>query len=235
MEDSINHLGQIVGATVVDWVAPNFPTLDILPGHYCSVVPLDIENHAKALFESYQADKQGRMWTYLPYGPFNSAEEYARLLEKLITQPDQQFYSVVDMKTKNVLGIAAYLRINPDAGSIEVGHLSYSPSLQKTTIATEAMYLMMNKIFEMGYRRYEWKCNSLNEASKSAALRLGFQFEGVFRQSMVIDGRNRDTAWYSIIDSEWTMLKPMFNSWLSESNFDASGTQLKSLSEFVKF
>jgi len=233
MKDNINQFGQLVGFEVPKWTAPDFPSHELLQGQHCRIEPLDIKQHGKSLFESAAEDKRGLMWTYLPYGPFENIKEYCELLHKLVAQDDQQFYAIVDLKTGIALGVAAYLRINPAAGSIEIGHLSYSPALQRSTIATEAMYLMMNKIFEVGYRRYEWKCHSLNEPSKAAALRLGFQFEGIFRQAMVIDGRNRDTAWYSIIDSEWPKLKAMFIAWLDGANFDAHGQQRKALKEYL--
>ncbi len=201
-------------------------------GHYCRVEPLELERHVVALFDAFKMDKQNKLWTYLPYGPFSNSEKYRELLETLVSKFDQQFYVVIDLKTERAVGVTAYLRINPNAGSIEVGHLSYSPLLQKTVMATEAMYLMMRKIFEAGYRRYEWKCDSLNAASKSSALRLGFQFEGVFRQALIVKGRNRDTAWFSVIDSEWHSLKTRFEAWLSGSNFDVHGQQSKALSKF---
>jgi len=239
VSDSINDLGQVVGFEVENWQAPVFPSHEVLHGQYCSVEPLIVERHVVQLYQANSKDELGLMWTYLPYGPFDSLESYRAVLEKFIgqseqsEQSEQQFYVVVDSSTRLALGIAAYLRINPAAGSIEVGHISFSPALQRSTIATEAMYLMMKKIFEAGYRRYEWKCNSLNEASKSAALRLGFQFEGIFRQAVVIDGRNRDTAWYSIIDSEWLSLQSMFEGWLSKSNFDQQGKQTLALAAFL--
>lgn len=232
MKEYVNKQGQVVGFVVENWQAPDFPMYELLLGHYCRVEPLDINRHVQELFEAYELDEHGQMWTYLPYGPFKSVAEYKALLENFSERPEQQFYAVIDLKTKRALGIAAYLRINSKEGSIEVGHLSYSPLLQRSTIATEAMYLMMKKIFEAGYRRYEWKCNSLNEASRASAIRLGFQFEGIFRQSNVIKKRNRDTAWYSIIDTEWFNLKIRFEAWLSQSNFDESGLQRKALCDF---
>ncbi len=231
MDENFNQFGQQIGTAVPNWRAPNIPSQETLVGQYCCVEPFDIGLHAKDLFDALQLDKQGLLWTYLPYGPFNSVAEYCFILEKLMNQTEQQFYAIIDLKTKRVLGLAAYLRINPSAGSIEIGHLCYSPLLQKTIMASEAMYLMMAKIFDAGYRRYEWKCNALNQASMASAVRLGFQFEGIFRQALVVDGCNRDTAWYSIIDSEWLVLKNKFEAWLATSNFDGYGQQIKSLQE----
>ncbi|VAW99996.1 Protein export cytoplasm protein SecA ATPase RNA helicase (TC 3.A.5.1.1) [hydrothermal vent metagenome] len=231
MGKNFNQLGQQIGTPVDNWCAPNVPLQESLQGLYCRVEPLNIKQHAQQLFDAMQLDAQGVLWTYLPYGPFTNLAQYSLLLEKLEQQPDQQFYVIVDLSDEQAVGVAAYLRINPDAGSIEIGHLCYSPLLQKTIMATEAMYLMMAKVFNAGYRRYEWKCNALNQASKSSAIRLGFQFEGIFRQAQVVDGCNRDTAWFSIIDSEWMALKNKFETWLAAFNFDDQGQQVKSLQE----
>jgi len=139
-------------------------------------------------------------------------------------------FAVVDPITDDAIGVAGYLRITPASGSIEVGHLNFSPRLQRTRAATEAMYLMMAHAFELGYRRYEWKCNALNLPSRAAALRLGLSFEGIFRQATVVKGRNRDTAWYAAIDSEWPALRAAFLQWLDPANFDEQGQQRISLS-----
>lgn len=170
------------------------------------------------------------MWLYLPYGPFDSLQSYREWMVSFCNDSDPLFYAILDSKTTNALGVASYLRIDTNNGVIEVGHLAYSPLLQRTRTATEAMYLMMQHAFELGYRRYEWKCNSLNMPSRAAAERLGFTFEGIFRQAAVIKGRNRDTAWYSIIDKEWPALKQAFETWLADDNFDADGRQKVALS-----
>jgi len=145
---------------------------------------------------------------------------------------DPLFHAIVDSKSGKAVGVAAYMRIDRDNGVIEVGHLNFSPRLQATTAATEAMYLMMRRAFdELGYRRYEWKCDSLNEGSRRAAVRLGFVFEGIFRQAVVYKGRNRDTAWYSVLDSEWPALRAGFERWLSPDNFDEAGRQRRTLAD----
>jgi RimJ/RimL family protein N-acetyltransferase len=183
------------------------------------------------LHEAYAAD-DGRNWTYLPYGPFPSAEAYAEVVRSVQAGEDPVFHAIVDLRSERPVGVASYLRIDPGNGSIEVGHLSYSPALQRHPAATEAMYLMMRRAFdELGYRRYEWKCDSLNEPSRRAALRLGFRFEGIFRQAMVVKGRSRDSAWYSILDSEWPGLRSAFERWLDPANFDATGKQRAGLAE----
>ena len=162
--------------------------------------------------------------------PFASFDLYRSWLRVSVLTSDPQFYAIIDNITQQAVGIAAYLRIDPKNGSIEVGHLNFSPRLQKTPIATEAMYLMMKQAFELGYRRYEWKCNTLNKPSRRAAQRLGLSYEGVFRQATVSKGRNRDTAWYAAIDEEWPALKTAFEQWLAVSNFDEQGKQKLSLS-----
>ena len=195
-------------------------------GAFCRVELLDAARHADALHEVNSADTEGRMWTYLPYGPF-SASEYRRWVESVQNQPDPMFFAIV---TDRPVGVASYLRIDEANGSIEVGHVAYSPALQRSTAATEAMYLMMRRVFdELGYRRYEWKCDSLNAPSRRAAERLGFTYEGTFRQALVRRGRNRDNAWFSIIDSEWPTLRTAFETWLDPSNFDEDGRQRRSI------
>jgi RimJ/RimL family protein N-acetyltransferase len=146
---------------------------------------------------------------------------------------DPLFFAIVDRTTSAPLGVASWLRIDPRAGSIEVGHLHFSPRLQRTPHATEAMFLMMQRAFELGYRRYEWKCDALNAPSRAAAQRLGLSFEGVFRQAWVVKGRNRDTAWYAAIDTEWPALRAAFTPWLDPANFDAAGRQRTRLSDLT--
>lgn len=178
-------------------------------------------------------EPDGSNWTYLPYGPFETLESYLDWMEKTCRGSDPQFYAIVDKSTGKAVGIASYLRINPAAGSIEVGHINYSPLLQQKPAATEAMYLMMKNAFELGYRRYEWKCDALNAKSRVAAQRLGLSFEGVFRQATMYKGRNRDTAWYATIDGEWPALKDAFEQWLAPSNFDEQGQQRQRLSDLA--
>lgn len=172
------------------------------------------------------------MWAYLPYGPFESLATYGEWLGQMSSKPDPLFFAIIDQGSDRPVGVASYLRIDPEKGSIEVGHLAFSPLLQRTAAATEAMYLMMARAFALGYRRYEWKCNTLNAASRAAAERLGFTFEGVFRQAAVVKGRNRDTAWYSVIDGEWPRLREAFERWLAPANFDETGRQRAPLATF---
>ena len=225
-----NELGQPVGAPVENWVKALRPTRSEIVGDYCKIAPLDVNGHAESLFNSFAADTKNENWTYMPYGPFESFGEFESWLAKIASNNDPLFYSLVNKENNTVVGLASYLRINQNQGVIEVGHIHYSPALQRTPMATEIMFLMMKRAFdELGNRRYEWKCDSLNEKSRSAALRLGFTFEGIFRQGTMYKGRNRDTAWYSIIDSEWPRLKKAFRLWLDPANFDSNGRQIMSL------
>ena len=226
MTTTVNELGQPIGFPVVNWHAPARPPREAMVGRYCRVEPLSVERHAADLFEAYRADTDNRIWTYLPYGPFESAEAYTLAIKSVQGLDDPMPFAIVDPASDRPVGVASYLNIAPPMGSIEVGAILYSPALQRSPAATEAMYLMMRRVFdEIGYRRYEWKCDSLNAASRRAAERLGFSFEGIFRQAWVVKGRNRDTAWYSVIDSEWPALRTAFERWLDPSNFDVQGRQ----------
>ena len=225
---------QSLGEIVVDWQEPPFPAREVMHGRYCRLEPLDVSKHAEQLFASNALDPHGANWTYLPYGPFESFADFRSWLEQQSSSNDPLFFAIVDPLSGEAIGVASYLRITPASGSIEVGHLNFSPKLQRTPAATEAMYLMMRHAFELGYRRYEWKCNALNEPSRKAALRLGLSFEGIFRQATVSKGRNRDTAWYAAIDKEWPALREAFEQWLSPSNFDAQGEQRVSLSVLTR-
>lgn len=233
-DSEFNHLGQPVGGQVPEWTGAKLPSREGMRGCFCSLEPLDPARHGAALYEANSLDGEGRMWTYLPYGPFDSSENYQRWIESVYLGNDPLLFAIVDNKTRRAVGVCGYLRIDAANGVIEVGHLAFSPLLQKTPLATEAMYLMMARAFSLGYRRYEWKCHSMNAPSRSAAERLGFSFEGIFRQAAVIKGRNRDTAWYSIIDQEWPRLRAAFSRWLDPGNFDESGRQREKLSILTK-
>ena len=205
-----------------------------MQARFCRLEPLEIEKHAKQLFAANSLDTTGANWTYLPYGPFGELADYVAWLESHCLGRDPLFFAIVDVASGEATGLASYLRITLDCGSIEVGHLNFSPKLQRTPAATEAMYFMMRHAFELGYRRYEWKCDALNEPSRKAALRLGLSFEGIFRQATVRKGRNRDTAWYAAIDKEWPALRAAFETWLSADNFDEHGKQRVSLSSLTR-
>ena len=189
--------------------------------------------HAEALYDATAADGEGRIWTYLSYGPFVSVADLRAWAESAAACKDPLFFAIVDEADGRAAGIASYLRITPAVGSIEVGSICYPPRLQRTTAATEAMVLMMRNAFQLGYRRYEWKCDALNASSIAAAERLGFSFEGVFRQATIFRGRNRDTAWFAIVDEDWQVLKTQYERWLDPDNFNATGEQRKSLSSLT--
>lgn len=231
-QDSRHDAGQRpLGARVDNWTRPPEPAGAILTGAYARLEPLSADRHGVHLFQAYSG--HDAVWDYLPYGPFNAAASCHRWLREVETGRDPLFYAVQDLQTGAWGGVASFLRVQPVAGSIEVGHINFSPSLQRTRAATEAMALMMGWAFEAGYRRYEWKCDALNRPSRLAAQRLGLSFEGVFRQAGVVKGRNRDTAWFAAIDGEWPGLREAFRVWLSPSNFDVGGRQIERLSDLT--
>jgi RimJ/RimL family protein N-acetyltransferase len=195
-----------------------------LDGAFVRIVPLDPTKHAEELWQ--QITGHDDLWVYMPYGPFSTRAEFDVHLAALAVSEDPMYFAILDRQSGRTAGHVSFLRIEPKHRVIEVGGILYTPAFQKTRGATEAMYLMARYAFEeLGYRRYEWKCNALNEPSRRAALRLGFTFEGIFRQHMIVKGKNRDTAWFSLLDSEWPARKAAFERWLDPSNFDADGRQ----------
>lgn len=225
-ENTINELDQPIGYPVPDWRSALRPGHGGLSGHYCRLEISNPAHHAAALHQAFAERPDSRDWTYLPYGPFDTVGRFENWLTQAGSAGDPLFFTIFGSANDAPIGLASYLNINPEAGSIEVGHIHYSPALQQTPAATEAMFLMMQHAFdECGYRRYEWKCDALNARSRRAAQRLGFRFEGVFRQATVYKGRNRDTAWFSITDHEWPKIRDAFGQWLSPSNFDSDGRQ----------
>ncbi len=221
-----------LGALLENWTPPPVPDQNVLTGAFAELAPLSAEDHAALLYRAFAGHDD--IWDYMPNGPFSSASQYHRWVRDHEGKADPFFYAIRNLETDHWEGVASFLRITPEAGSIEVGYISFSPALQRTRAATEAMYLMMKWAFEAGYRRYEWKCNALNHPSRVAAQRLGFSFEGVFRQAAVVKGRNRDTAWFAIIDAEWPALKEAFDAWLAPSNFDADGQQRERLGDLTR-
>jgi RimJ/RimL family protein N-acetyltransferase len=234
MSETINAFGQPIGSQLPGWTPPPLPPATPMEGRYCRLEPLSAELHADALHAANALDRDGRNWTYLPYGPFPSADAYRDWLRTGEQSTDPLFFAIVTKSDDQPAGIASYLRIAPEAGSIEVGHLHFSERLKHSPAATEAMYLMMELAFGLGYRRYEWKCDALNAPSRAAAQRLGLSYEGVFRQATVYKGRSRDTAWYAAIDSEWPALRQAFTTWLAPENFDERGQQRQRLSELTQ-
>jgi RimJ/RimL family protein N-acetyltransferase len=220
-----NEFGQPIGETVPGWTPRRRPDGSALPGRFCTVVRLDAEKHGDALFSVASTD-EASAWTYLPYGPFDDRGKFREWLVRVCAQQDPLFHAIVDKASGAVKGFAAFMRMEPNAGVIEVGNVYFSRELRGSAAATEAMYLMMrHAMSDLGYRRYEWKCDALNAPSRRAAERLGFVYEGTFRQATIYKGRNRDTAWFSIIDREWPDVRRALERWLKPDNFDDAGRQ----------
>ena len=216
------------------FIPPPHPKGIILSGELVRLEPLDIERHSADLHSANNTASEGENWKYLPYGPFNNLYEYQEWMTREALKDDPTFFSVVRVFDQKSVGLASFLRINQKHGTIEVGHINFSPLLQRTLAGTEAMYLMMRWAFENGYRRYEWKCNALNSKSRRAAQRLGLSYEGVFRQMSISKGRNRNTAWFAAIEKEWPALEKCFQLYFSENNLDKENKPIIALSELTR-
>lgn len=226
----LNSHGQPIGDALPDWKAPPRVTRTTLSGRYCRVEPLNAALHAEDLYAANALDTSGAGWTYLTVGPFDNAADYRTWVEKACSSDDPLFHAIIDLHTAKPVGVGAYMRIDAANGVVEIGNLRFSPLMQRTPVATESMYLMMKHAFALGYRRYEWKCDSFNAPSRRAAQRFGFSYEGVFRHAVIYKQRTRDTAWYSIINSEWPAIDAAFTRWLHPENFDVQGNQRVALS-----
>ncbi|MBD3764374.1 MAG: GNAT family N-acetyltransferase [Rhodobacterales bacterium] len=226
------HSTARLGVPVPGWTLPPHPAPMTLEGRHVRLEPLSADAHAADLHRAHAGDD--RLWDFMGYGPFPSAAGYHRWAREAEASRDTLFFTLRARASGHCGGVAAFLRIAPEAGSIEVGHICLSAELARTPAATEAMYLLMAWAFGAGYRRYEWKCDALNLASRRAAQRLGFSYEGIFRQAAVVKGRNRDTAWFACIDSEWPALRECFETCLSPANFDARGRQRERLSDLTR-
>ncbi|REK23333.1 MAG: N-acetyltransferase [Actinobacteria bacterium] len=224
-----NELGQPIGDPLGDWTPPQFPSPTLMQGSHVVLEPLS-ESHAPALFESLVTSPES-LWTYMSFGPFPSVADLEQTLVELIEADGWLPYAIV-VGSKPV-GFASYLRIDPPSGVLEIGSIVFSEVLQRTTAATEAIFMMIDRAFQTGYRRCEWKCDALNEPSRRAAQRLGFTYEGTFRKATHYKGRNRDTAWYAIVDEEWPRIRSAFETWLEPDNFDRDGLQVRSLSDVL--
>lgn len=228
-----NAYGQSIGPLVPEWTTRSLPPRSPIEGRYCRLEPLDAARHADDLYAAYAQAPDGRDWTYLfverPGDLAGTRAHVARAAQTV----DPMHFAVIDGQSGRAVGTLALMRIDPAHGAVEVGSVTFSPLLKQTPMSTEAQYLLMKLAFdELGYRRYEWKCDNFNEPSKRAAARLGFQYEGLFRQAVVYKGRSRDTAWFSIVDGEWPVLRTAFERWLSPENFDAQGRQRMALDKF---
>lgn len=228
-EPRVDEYGRPVGPPVPEWPPADLPGPVTLEGRYCRVEPLDPTRHADQLFAEFAKTDPGD-WTYMPVGPFDTREAYREWAEGAAASNDPRFYVVIDKESGDALGTASLMRHDPANGVVELGNIMYSRRVQRTPVSTEAQYLFMEYVFdELEYRRYEWKCDSLNEPSRRAAARLRFTYEGTFRQAVVYKGRSRDTAWFSIIDSEWPRVRDSFEAWLDPANFNEDGRQRQSL------
>lgn len=229
----INELGQPIGDALPNFKPGDLPKMERLEGRYVIVECLSKDKHGADLYEVYGPDSPANMWTYLFQNPVQSQEEWSALLDQMLTAQDRFYYAIVDKESGKALGTFALMRINRGSRVIEVGSVTYSPQLKRTRLATEAQYLLARYVFEeLEYRRYEWKCDALNQPSRCAAERLGFIYEGTFRQAVVYKGRNRDTDWLAMIDKDWSAVKTRLEKWLSPDNFDENGQQIKALSDF---
>ncbi|MDO9524418.1 MAG: GNAT family protein [Gemmobacter sp.] len=215
-----------------DWTPCPRPKSERMRGTLVDLDPLDADHHAQGLFEQFQ--RHDALWDFMPVGPFVDQAQFTAWLHGVQAKADPMFFAICDRASGHPVGLASYLWLDPGNGVIEVGNITLSPTLQRTPAATEAMHLMMAHAFGLGYRRYEWKCNALNLPSRRAAQRLGFSFEGVFRNHMVIKGRNRDTAWFSITDTDWPGILAAHRVWLDDQNFDANGVQRVSLADLTR-
>lgn len=215
---------------LLNWRPAASPERRSLTGRTINLAPLDVALHGDDLWQALQGpDSDPVLWDYLPYGPFPERAPFDAWLAGNAASNDPLFFAVIDRTSGRAVGLLSYLRIFPKDGSIEIGHIAYGRVMQRSPASTEAVYLLARWAFEMRYRRLEWKCNALNARSMRAAARLGFVFEGTFRQATVVKDRNRDTAWFSIIDSEWPRCQQAFERWLDAANFDASGRQRERL------
>lgn len=219
-------------APLHDWTPPPAPPREVTDGRWARLEPLSAAHHARALYDANGDDE--RMWDYLFTGPYSDFAPYRAWAQEAEMSEDPFFLAVINKETGRAEGVASFMRITPAHGVIEVGNIAYSRPLRGTRAGTEAMYLMMRTAFQLGYRRYEWKCNALNAPSRKAAARLGFSFEGVFRQHMVVKGKNRDTAWFAVTDRDWPLLQTAYTTWLEPDNFDAEGRQKRNLADLTK-
>ncbi|MBP0599529.1 GNAT family N-acetyltransferase [Herbaspirillum sp. LeCh32-8] len=230
---ALNEWKQPIGPALPDWQERPRPQRIAVEGRYCRLEPVDAARHSDDLYAAYAQATDGSDWTYMMSGPFPNPASYRAYAETLQKSEDPLHYAVIDLASGRAVGTMSLMRIEPRHGVIEVGHIALSRQLKRTRVATEAQFLLMRYVFaQLGYRRYEWKCDSLNAPSRQAAQRLGFQFEGIFRQAVVYRGRSRDTAWFSIVDTEWPTLGSAFERWLDPANFDAQGKQKQTLLAF---
>jgi RimJ/RimL family protein N-acetyltransferase len=230
----INEFGQPIGFPLTEWRSPPVPPHVALQGRYCRIEPFKAARHARDLHAGFSDPGDAARWTYSFSGPFATFADYEKWCLTAEASRDPQFYALIDAASGRAAGSCAYMRIEPNHGVIEIGNIYFSSRLARTRAATEVLYLMMSNVFDLGYRRFEWKCDSCNLPSRAAATRFGFTYEGMFRQAIVNKGRNRDTSWFAVIDRDWNAgLKDAYLRWLDPGNFDAAGAQKLRLSELT--
>ncbi len=230
---TLNHFGQPIGDEVPEWQPRPLPERTTLEGQYCYLEPLDVSKHSESLFDAWHSIDDDRDWTYFSIDRPATQHECDTYITKISSLKDPLYFAVIDKATQHAIGGVSLMRIDAANGVAEIGWVNWSPLMKRSRFGTEAIYLLLSYLFDsLGYRRCEWKCNSLNDASNLAARRLGFQYEGTFRQALLTKGHNRDTCWYSIIDQEWQPIKTAFNQWLSSENFSADGQQKQKLESF---
>ncbi|AIJ07427.1 MULTISPECIES: GNAT family N-acetyltransferase [Edwardsiella] len=229
--NEINEYGQRVGEALPDWVGGGILAGNTLSGRTCRLVPMDARRDAADLFAAFAEAEGDRDWTWLSSVRPSTAVAMQAWMQKKVDDASLIPFVVVDLHTAQAVGVVCLMAIDPANGSLEIGHVSWSPRMQRTTLSTEAIWLLLREAFSGGYRRVEWKCDSLNTASRRAAERIGFRFEGRFRQHMVRKGRSRDTDWLSVIDKEWSEVDAVLQAWLAEDNFDAMGRQRRTLTQ----
>lgn len=229
-----NEHGQLIGTALPNWTGVQHPGHKGMTGRYARLISLDPLTHTKDLFEAFSQDRSGKIWTYNFIGPFNTASNLRAWIEGASGVDVQPYFAVIDQETGKASGIASFMHIQPEHGVMEIGGITFALNLQRTRVATEAIYLMMRRAMaELDYRRLEWKCDALNAPSRAAAERFGFRFEGVFQQAVTYKGRNRDTAWYALLDHEWAPVERGFQAWLAPENFDECGRQHNRLSDLI--
>ena len=234
MSDNLNCYGQEIGFSLPEWRGVSMPDAKSIDGKFCVLERINAIKHVNDLYESFSESTDGRDWTYLPLGPFDSIGSYEAYLLSIQNSVDPMHFAIIDKTSGKAVGTVALMRIDDKNGVIEIGYVIFSGRMKKTRIATESIVLLLRYVFNnLGYRRVEWKCDSLNIPSRSAAERLGFKYEGVFRQHIIYRNRNRDTAWFSIIDVDFYKLDKSYHLWLDERNFSKDGIQIKKLSSFI--
>ncbi|MFT6229200.1 MAG: RimJ/RimL family protein N-acetyltransferase [Paracoccaceae bacterium] len=226
--------GAPIGNQVTGWIPPALPSRDAMIGAHVRLDPLSAARDADQLWDAFAEDPEGRGWTYLPNGPFDDRATFHAFIARSADSEDPRFFAIRPAGDDRAAGFASFLRMTPAAGSIEVGFIHFAPRLQRSFAATEAMHLMAARAFDLGYRRYEWKCDALNTPSRAAAARLGFSYEGTFRQATIYKGRNRDTAWFAITDGDWPAVGGAHRDWLSPANRDAAGRPIRSLADMTR-